>query len=125
MGMLTERQKRELKEIVFAIIMLAVIMISEKAGIMPKEIDRPVTWFLLYLIPYLAAGRDVVRRCFIGIRNGQVFDECFLMTLATVGAFVTQEFGEGAAVMIFYQVGEFFQSYAVGRSRSSHRQDTS
>lgn len=119
MGMLTERQKRELKEIVFAIIMLAVIMISEKAGIMPKEIDRPVTWFLLYLIPYLAAGRDVVRRCFIGIRNGQVFDECFLMTLATVGAFVTQEFGEGAAVMIFYQVGEFFQSYAVGRSRSS------
>ena len=119
MGMLTERQKRELKEIVFAIIMLAVLMISEKAGIMPKEIDRPVTWFLLYLIPYLAAGRDVVRRCFIGIRNGQVFDECFLMTLATVGAFVTQEFGEGAAVMIFYQVGEFFQSYAVGRSRSS------
>ena len=119
MGMLTERQKRELKEIVFAIIMLAVLMISEKAGIMPKEIDRPVTWFLLYLIPYLAAGRDVVRRCFIGIRNGQVFDECCLMTLATVGAFVTQEFGEGAAVMIFYQVGEFFQSYAVGRSRSS------
>lgn len=119
MGMLTERQKRELKEIVFAIIMLAVLMISEKAGIMPKEIDRPITWFLLYLIPYLAAGRDVVRRCFLGIRNGQVFDECFLMTLATVGAFVTQEFGEGAAVMIFYQVGEFFQSYAVGRSRSS------
>lgn len=119
MGMLTERQKRELKEIVFAIIMLAVLMISEKAGIMPKDIDRPVTWFLLYLIPYLAAGRDVVRRCFLGIRNGQVFDECFLMTLATVGAFVTQEFGEGAAVMIFYQVGEFFQSYAVGRSRSS------
>lgn len=119
MGMLTERQKKELKEIVFAIIMLAVLMISEKAGIMPKEIDRPVTWFLLYLIPYLAAGRDVVRRCFLGIRNGQVFDECFLMTLATVGAFVTQEFGEGAAVMIFYQVGEFFQSYAVGRSRSS------
>lgn len=119
MGMLTERQKRELKEIVFAIIMLAVLMISENAGIMPKEIDRPVTWFLLYLIPYLAAGRDVVRRCFLGIRNGQVFDECFLMTLATVGAFVTQEFGEGAAVMIFYQVGEFFQSYAVGRSRSS------
>ena len=119
MGMLTERQKRELKEIVFAIIMLAVLMISEKAGIMPKEIDRPVTWFLLYLIPYLAAGRDVVRRCFLGIRNGQVFDECCLMTLATVGAFVTQEFGEGAAVMIFYQVGEFFQSYAVGRSRSS------
>lgn len=119
MGMLTERQKRELKEIAFAIIMLAVLMISEKAGIMPKEIDRPVTWFLLYLIPYLAAGRDVVRRCFLGIRNGQVFDECFLMTLATVGAFVTQEFGEGAAVMIFYQVGEFFQSYAVGRSRSS------
>ena len=74
---------------------------------------------MLYLIPYLAAGRDVVRRCFLGIRNGQVFDECFLMTLATVGAFVTQEFGEGAAVMIFYQVGEFFQSYAVGRSRSS------
>ena len=119
MGMLTERQKRELKEIVFAIIMLAVLMISEKAGIMPKEIDRPVTGVLLYLIPYLAAGRDVVRRCFLGIRNGQVFDECFLMTLATVGAFVTQEFGEGAAVMIFYQVGEFFQSYAVGRSRSS------
>lgn len=119
MGKLSERQKRELKEIVFAIIMLAVLMISEKAGIMPKEIDRPATWFLLYLIPYLAAGRDVVRRCFLGIRNGQVFDECFLMTLATVGAFVTQEFGEGAAVMIFYQVGEFFQSYAVGRSRSS------
>lgn len=74
---------------------------------------------LLYLVPYFIVGHDVIRKCFIGIKNKQLFDESFLMTLATVGAFGCGEFEEAVAVMLFYQVGEFFQSYAVGKSRGA------
>ena len=72
---------------------------------------------VLFLIPYLLVGYDILRKAFLGIKNGQVFDENFLMTVATVGAIVLGEYGEGVAVMLLYQVGELFQSYAVGKSR--------
>ncbi len=74
---------------------------------------------LVYLVPYLVAGWDVLRKAVKGIQNRQPFDECFLMAVATVGAFALGEYVEGCAVMIFYQVGELFQSVAVGKSRRS------
>ena len=74
---------------------------------------------LVYLVPYLVAGWDVLRKAVKGIQNRQPFDECFLMAVATVGAFALGEYVEGCAVMVFYQVGELFQSVAVGKSRRS------
>lgn len=71
----------------------------------------------LFLVPYLIIGYDILRKAVLGIFNGQVFDENFLMALATVGAIVLGEYTEGTAVMLFYQIGELFQSYAVGKSR--------
>ncbi len=73
--------------------------------------------FLFFLVPYLLVGYDILRKAFKGIKNRQVFDENFLMTVATVGAIVLGEYGEAVAVMLLYQVGELFQSYAVGKSR--------
>ena len=73
--------------------------------------------FILFLIPYLLVGYDILRKAFKGIMNKQVFDENFLMTVATIGAIVLGEYGEGVAVMLLYQIGELFQSYAVGKSR--------
>ena len=75
--------------------------------------------FALFLIPYLTVGYDILRKAALGIKNRKVFDECFLMTVATLGAIVLGEYGEGVAVMLLYQVGELFQSVAVGRSRRS------
>ena len=72
---------------------------------------------VLFLVPYLTVGWDILRKAALGIRNRRVFDECFLMTVATAGAIALGEFGEGVAVMLLYQVGELFQSVAVGRSR--------
>ena len=74
---------------------------------------------LVYLVPYLVAGGDVLRKAVKGIQNHQPFDECFLMAVATVGAFALGEYVEGCAVMLFYQIGELFQSVAVGKSRRS------
>ena len=74
---------------------------------------------ILYSIPYLIAGYDVLKTAFINLIHGQVFDEKFLMMVATVGAFATGEYPEASFVMLFYQVGELFQSIAVGRSRKS------
>ncbi|MBQ3423589.1 MAG: HAD-IC family P-type ATPase, partial [Clostridia bacterium] len=75
--------------------------------------------FVFFLIPYLLVGHDILRKAFNGIKNKQVFDENFLMTVATVGAIVLGEYGEGVAVMLLYQVGELFQSCAVGKSRKN------
>ena len=75
--------------------------------------------FCLFLIPYLTVGYDVLRKAALGVKNRKVFDECFLMTVATIGAIVLGEYGEGVAVMLLYQVGELFQSVAVGKSRRS------
>ena len=73
----------------------------------------------LFLVPYFIIGYDVLLKAIINIKNGQIFDENFLMTIATIGAFIIGEYNEGVAVMLFYQVGELFQSYAVGKSRES------
>ena len=72
---------------------------------------------ILYLIPYLVIGYDILLKAWKGICNRQVFDENFLMAVATVGAMILGDYKEGTAVMLFYQIGELFQSYAVGRSR--------
>lgn len=84
-------------------------------GLLPIE-DRYAR-LALFLIPYLIIGYDILRKAVLGIVNGQVFDENFLMALATVGAIILGEYTEGTAVMLFYQIGELFQSYAVGKSR--------
>ena len=75
------------------------------------------TSLVLFLVPYTIVGYDIIRKALLGIKNGQVFDENFLMTVATIGAIALGEYGEGVAVMLLYQVGELFQSYAVGKSR--------
>lgn len=99
--------------------MFVVLLIADHTSLIPQEMHD--SWYMLpvYLVPYFIAGWDVVRKCFLGIAHGQMFDESFLMTLATVGAFGCKEFHEAVAVMLFYQVGEFFQSYAVGKSRGA------
>ena len=123
--MLTRHQKRELVRIAIAIAAFAVIALLPLDSWLPHPQSLYVE-FALFLIPYLIAGYDVIGRAFSGIAHGQVFDENFLMTIATFGAFALVFFpesephmAEGAAVMIFYQVGEWFQEYAVGKSRRS------
>lgn len=116
---MSKRLKRQLKQILIGLSIFAVLMVVEHTCGFPGILGTRWGELVLYLIPYLIAGRDVVKKCFLGIKNRQLLDECFLMTLATVGAFVTGENSEAVAVMLFYQVGEWFQSYAVGKSRRS------
>lgn len=108
---LTRKQRKMLLRIIAAgVLLIAAELISERV---------PVPGWLLFLIPYVIIGWDVIWKAVRNIRNGQVFDENFLMGLATVGAFATAEYAEAVFVMLFYQVGELFQDYAVGRSRQS------
>ena len=116
---MSKKLKRQLKQILIGLSIFAVLMAVEHTCGFPGVLGTRWGALVLYLIPYLIAGRDVVKKCFLGIKNRQLLDECFLMTLATVGAFVTGENSEAVAVMLFYQVGEWFQSYAVGKSRKS------
>lgn len=116
---MSKKLKRQLKQILIGLSIFAVLMVLEHTCGFPGVLGTRWGELVLYLIPYLIAGRDVVKKCFLGIKNRQLLDECFLMTLATVGAFVTGENSEAVAVMLFYQVGEWFQSYAVGKSRKS------
>ncbi len=112
---MNKKQKRLLWRIIIAaVFFVPLYLISEEI----VDVSLP-KWaiLILFLIPYLLVGYDILRKAFLGIRNGQVFDENFLMTVATVGAIVLGEYGEGVAVMLLYQVGELFQSYAVGKSR--------
>ena len=113
---MTQKQKKMLFRIIISFILLAALMAEEHAGILPENV-----WvrMALFLVPYLIIGYDIIMKAAKNIRNGQVFDENFLMMIATFGAFGAQEFSEAAAVMLFYQVGELFQSYAVGKSRQS------
>lgn len=116
---MSKKLKKQLKQILIGLSIFAVLMVVEHTCGFPGVLGTRWGELVLYLIPYLIAGRDVVKKCLLGIKNRQLLDECFLMTLATVGAFVTSENSEAVAVMLFYQVGEWFQSYAVGKSRKS------
>lgn len=116
---MSKKLRKQLKQILIGLSIFAVLMVVEHTCGFPGVLGTRWGELVLYLIPYLIAGRDVVKKCFLGIKNRQLLDECFLMTLATVGAFVTGENSEAVAVMLFYQVGEWFQSYAVGKSRKS------
>lgn len=116
---MSKKLRKQLKQILIGLSIFAVLMVVEHTCGFPGVLGTRWGELVLYLIPYLIAGRDVVKKCLLGIKNRQSLDECFLMTLATMGAFVTGENSEAVAVMLFYQVGEWFQSYAVGKSRKS------
>ena len=114
---MNKKQKTLLIRIlVAAVLFVPVYLMSE--GIVKADLPR---WALfgLFLIPYLTVGYDILRKAALGVKNKKVFDECFLMTVATIGAIALGEYGEGVAVMLLYQVGELFQSVAVGKSRRS------
>ena len=112
---MNKKQKNLLIRIIIAAVLwVPLFLISE--GIWEVKMPLPAL-IILFLIPYLLVGYDILRKAGKGILNRQVFDENFLMTIATVGAIVLGEYGEGVAVMLLYQVGELFQSYAVGKSR--------
>ena len=111
---LTRKQKKMLIRIIVAFALLAVIAVALHFVELPWWAE-----LVLFAIPYVIAGYDVLKTAFINLIHGQIFDEKFLMMVATVGAFGTGEYPEASAVMLFYQVGELFQSIAVGRSRKS------
>ena len=115
---MNKKQKRTLLRIILSFVILAALMVMEKTGAAGISWDFPVG-FLLFLVPYLLIGWDVIWKAARNISHGQIFDENFLMMIATFGAFGVGEYSEGVAVMLFYQVGELFQSYAVNRSRQS------
>lgn len=105
---MTKKQKKSLTRIIIAALLMIILKFLPAEG-----------WlrFVLYMIPYLVVGYDILRKAFKGILNKQVFDENFLMAVATIGAITLGNYTEGVAVMLFYQIGELFQSYAVGKSR--------
>ena len=115
---MTSKQKKMLYRIITAFVLFVVLMVLEHTGVLEQ---LPGQWlvFLIYLIPYLVIGYDIVYKAVRNISHGQVFDENFLMMVATFGAFGVKEYSEAVAVMLFYQVGELFQNYAVGKSRQS------
>ena len=115
---MTKKQKQVVARIVVTFVMLVAIMISEHTG-WSECIQPHVLLAFICLIPYLIIGYDILYKAARNIRNGQVFDENFLMVIATFGAFGVGEYSEAVAVMLFYQIGELFQSYAVGKSRQS------
>ena len=106
---MTKKQKKVLFRIIISAVLVAVFCLI--------PVENQYVRLALFLIPYLIIGYDILRKAVLGIVNGQVFDENFLMALATVGAIILGEYVEGTAVMLFYQIGELFQSYAVGKSR--------
>ena len=107
---MNKKQKKVLIRIIIAAVLMAVLLL------LPLE-EGSIVRFALFLIPYFVIGYDILKKAFKGIKNKQVFDENFLMAIATVGAMALGEYTEGVAVMLFYQIGELFQSYAVGKSR--------
>ena len=113
---MTKKQKKMLIRILISASMFVLLFAAEHLGRLNLESYILV---LIFLVPYLIVGWDIVYRALRNIRNGQVFDENFLMCIATFGAFAVKEFEEAVAVMLFYQVGELFQDYAVHRSRQS------
>ncbi len=116
---MSKKLKKELKRILAALGIFLAIVIAEKTHLVPYVFDHRWSATLLFLVPYVIAGYDVVVKAIKGIIHGQMLDESFLMTIASIGAFITGEAAEAAAVMLFYQIGEWFQRYAVGQSRKS------
>ena len=115
---MTKKQKKMLMRIILALVLFAGLFVCEHAGLF-TAIEHTAFLFLIYLVPYLIIGYDIIYKAARNISHGQVFDENFLMMIATFGAFGVGEYSEGVAVMLFYQVGELFQGYAVGKSRQS------
>lgn len=123
---MTKKQKKVLRRIIISAVLLVAMAVTftvlDKTGMVDLE-NPSVMWrcieIVAYLIPYLVIGYDILKKAFLGIIHGEVFDENFLMAIATVGAMVLGEYKEASAVMLFYQVGELFQSYAVGKSRKN------
>ena len=123
---MTKKQKKVLIRIIVSAVLLVAMAVTftvlDKTGTVDLE-NPSVMWrcieIVAYLIPYLIIGYDILKKAFLGIIHGEVFDENFLMAIATVGAMVLGEYKEASAVMLFYQVGELFQSYAVGKSRKN------
>ena len=105
---MNKKQKKMLLRIIIAAVLIVVFSLLPAEGYLR---------FVLFMIPYLVIGYDILKKAFKGILNKQVFDENFLMAVATVGAILLGDYSEGVAVMLFYQIGELFQSYAVGKSR--------
>ncbi len=124
-----ETQEQKLRRILIALVIFAVIFAIDELGALKAAFGDPgcvYASFVLYLVPFVIAGHDVLKKAYSNIRRGKAFDESFLMAVATIGAFAMVLFpdtdphmAEGAAVMLFYQVGELFQAYAVGKSRKS------
>ncbi len=108
---MTKKQKKVLYQIIASVVLIVILRLL-------PAFPTPVE-LVLYLIPYLVVGWDVLRKALLGIKNRQPFDECFLMAVATIGAFALGDYVEGCAVILFYQIGELFQSVAVGKSRQS------
>ena len=123
---MTKKQKKVLRRIIISAVLLVAMAVMftvlEKSGTVDLE-NPSIMWrcieIVAYLIPYLIIGYDILKKAFLGIIHGEVFDENFLMAIATVGAMVLGEYKEASAVMLFYQIGELFQSYAVGKSRKN------
>ncbi len=119
---MNKKQKRQLKKIIISLVLLVVMVIIHKLVIDKLSLGNVSTRVILtamYLVPYLIIGGKVLAKAGRNILNGQVFDENFLMALATIGAFILAEYTEAAAVMLFYQVGELFENIAVNKSRTA------
>ena len=111
---MTKKQKRVLIRIIVSTVFLATAIILDKTLEPNKYLAAAI-----YLVPYFVIGYDILKKAVLGIFHGQIFDENFLMAVATVGAIGLGDYKEGVAVMLFYQIGELFQSIAVGKSRKS------
>ena len=115
---MTKKQRKMLKRIVITAVLYIALTIADYLNVY-KIFNNKFIELFLYVIPYIIISYDIIRKAFKNMKNGQVFDENFLMVVATVAAFCVQEFSEAVAVMLLYQVGELFQGYAVGKSRQS------
>ena len=113
-----DNMTKKQKKVLIRIIISAVLLVAFKLICYLAPVNKYVE-LVLFLIPYLVIGYDILKKAVHGIFHGEVFDENFLMAIATVGAIALGEYVEGAAVMLFYQIGELFQSYAVGKSRKN------
>ncbi len=114
---MTKKQKKTRNRIIAVLVMFFTLLILDKTGVL--DLLPKLLVFAIYLVPYIIIGYDVIKKAAINITHGQVFDENFLMMVATFAAFGIQEYSEALAVMLFYQIGELFQSVAVGKSRQS------